>query len=780
MITLDTDNIYSVSKFEELLNESLKRGTCYKTKHLSYYNSICAFDIETSNFTTESFEDHKDIYLYNYLKGAKIRVTDCEPVKHPYLTFSRKTGIYIDEYYDELTRLFHGTFPACYDPVEQQHNIIDVFEHNRPDLYDDSNKHSIMYCWQFAIDGRVIFGRTWEEVRALMDILKKYTSKEKRVIIWVHNLAFEFQFIRRFFEWKKVFAIAPRKPIYATTVDGIEFRCSYILTNYSLAKLSDQLQKYQIAKLDTLDYEKVRTPQTPMSWPEVRYCINDVLVVSAYIQECVITERTLANIPLTATGYCRRYVRKMCLYGTSKANRNKQYNYYHGLMQSLKIHDADEYLQMKRAFSGGFTHTSCRHSGKIMDNVDSIDFTSSYPYVCLSSSGFPMSSGRVVKPESREQFEEYLKYYWCMFDAEFIGLTPKYINENYISKSHCFIQEKVVNNNGRVVSADRIVTTITHIDFDIIRRTYKWQHLYIHNMRIYEKGYLPVEIIKSIIKLYQDKTILKGVKGKETEYLQGKALLNSVYGMMVTDLVRDEITYNDTWEEEPADIEKCIEKYNNNSKRFTFFAWGIHVVKVATYNLWLGLLNMGDDYIYADTDSLKILNFEKHLPFINAYNHQCEVKLKAMCNHYGLDYSELEPLTIKGEKKPLGVYDHDGHYRRFKALRAKCYMYEESDGHINITVSGVNKKIAVPYLLDTYGDYIFEAFSDKLEIPAGKTGKLTHVYIDYLQSGEVTDYQGNDYRFIDEPAGVYLEPTSYYFSLDAQYIDYIKGVQYYK
>ena len=250
--------------------------------------------------------------------------------------------------------------------------------------------------------------------------------------------------------------------------------------------------------------------------------------------------------------------------------------------------------------------------------------------------------------------------------------------------------------------------------------------------------------------------------------------------MMVTDIVRDEIVYQDTWTEEPADIEKCIEKYNNNSKRFTFFAWGIHVVKVATYNLWLGLLNMGDDYIYADTDSLKILNFEKHLPFINAYNHQCEVKLRAMCNHYGLDYSELEPLTIKGEKKPLGVYDHDGHYKRFKALRAKCYMYEESDGHINITVSGVNKKIAVPYLLDTYGNSIFEAFSDKLEIPAGKTGKLTHVYIDYLQSGEVTDYQGNDYRFIDEPAGVYLEPTSYYFSLDAQYIDYIKGVQYYK
>ena len=51
----------------------------------------------------------------------------------------------------------------------------------------------------------------------------------------------------------------------------------------------------------------------------------------------------------------------------------------------------------------------------------------------------------------------------------------------------------------------------------------------IKNMRIYRRGFLPKELIEAIIKLYKDKTMLKGVIGKEIEYGNAKALLNSVY-----------------------------------------------------------------------------------------------------------------------------------------------------------------------------------------------------------------------------------------------------------
>lgn len=777
MLTLETDKIYSVSETDKLITEAIKDGTLYKTKKLSYYNIICAFDIETTNYISDS-ETYIDEYLYNYMRGTVIRCKEITPVNSVTgLTFSKTKGIPIDEYYQDLCVMFPGTFPETYRPDEQMNNLIEVFKDNIPSA--ETNKQSIMYCWQFAINGRVIFGRTWEEFKQLIDTLNKYTNKHLRLLIYVHNLAFEFQYIRTMFNWHKVFSIAPRKPIYAITADGLEFRCSYILTNYSLAKLSDQLQKNHIKKLvGELDYKLERSPLTPMSWNEISYCINDVLVVSAYIDEQREIEKGLQNIPLTATGYCRRYCRKMCLYGKNKKYRNAHYKQYRALMDSLTIDGADEYNQLRRAFQGGFTHASARFSGVELQNVDSIDFTSSYPY-CLLSELYPMSSGQKVEPKTPEEFKHYLKYYCCIFDVEFKGLLPKCINENYISTSHCYIKENYVANNGRIVSADRICTTITNIDFDIIRRTYIWKTIKIRNMRIYRKGYLPRDLLLAIIKLYQDKTTLKGVIGKEQEYLNGKALLNAVYGMMVTSISKDEIIYEDTWTVEPADIEKDVDKYNKSIKRFLFYPWGVFCTAYARANLWCGILNFGDDYIYADTDSIKCLNLAKHMDYVNSYNKLCEKKLRVMCQHMNIDYSELEPLTIKGEKKPLGVWDFDGHYDKFKTLGAKRYLVEQN-GNIHMTVAGVNKHVAVPYLRSKYGNDIFTYFNSGLEIPAGQTGKLTHVYLDSLQSGVMIDYLGKEYKYREQPPGVFLEDAAYYFDIAQDYLNYIKGVQFRK
>ena len=396
-------------------------------------------------------------------------------------------------------------------------------------LGEDANKYSIMYCWQFAINGKVIFGRYWNEFLNLMDIIGQYTNKHNRLIVYVHNLSFEFQYLRKLLSWYKVFSVSQRKPIYAITDFGVEFRCSYILTNYALADLAGKLKHYDIKKLDTLDYELVRSPETPMQFEtEIAYCINDVLVVSAYIQECILDERFISNIPLTATGYCRRYTRKMCLYGEDKKMRTKQYNHYRAIMQSLKIKGAKEYNQLKRAFAGGFTHASSRFSGKIQSNVASFDEASAYIF-SLCCELLPMSTSKEVNPRTREEFEHYLKYYCCIFDAEFIDIEATFLNDNYISISHCYVKEEPIKNNGRLFSAKRICTTLTNVDLEIIRRTYKYKTMRIKNMRIYKKGFLPRELIMAVIKLYKDKTSLKGVKGKETEYNNAKALLNSVY-----------------------------------------------------------------------------------------------------------------------------------------------------------------------------------------------------------------------------------------------------------
>ena len=655
---------------------------------------------------------------------------------------------------------------------------------DKPTKTDHNEKRSVMYVWQLAINGRVIIGRTWEEFTKVIDHISMVlqTDRYQRIIIYVHNLAFEFQFIRKLFDWHKVFSIDKRKPIYAITENGIEFRCSYILTNYSLAKLGEQLHKYKVSKLvGDLDYKKIRHDKTPLSDQEMQYCINDVLVVSAYIQEQIETEKYIYKIPLTCTGYCRRFVRKNCLYGSSRKEWRHQFARYHSQMMSLQITDVEEYKQLKRGFMGGFTHAGSYWSSYTIENVDSIDFTSSYPYVLLSEQ-FPMSTGQIVQIHSNEELENYLSKYCCLFDCKFYGIKAKFKYENYLSTSKCYQKTNVVENNGRVYSCDILATTLTEQDFDIIRKTYTFDRCDIANFRIYEKGYLPIEIIKSIIKLYSDKTTLKGVKDKEQEYLVSKGLLNSVYGMMVTDIIRDEIIYSDTWEIQPADPEKQIEKYNNSRRRFLFYPWGVWCTAYARKNLWTGIVNFKEDYIYSDTDSIKCKNIEKHQDYIKAYNRQCELKLRHMCDYYGIDYQELLPKTIKGVEKPLGVWDwetKDNIYKKFKTLGAKRYMVYQGD-ELSLTVSGVNKKVAVPYLASMYSiDECFDHFNNGLVIPEQFTGKLTHYYIDKEYKGQITDYQGNTTTY-DSLSGIFLEPAAYEFDITADYINFLKGVYYTK
>lgn len=674
---------------------------------------------------------------------------------------------------------------------KESQNIVKVYEVpaafdiETTSFYVDNAKAAIMYEWTFGINGNVIIGRTWEEFETMIDTIVKHLhlADDKRLIIYVHNLSFEFQFIRKHFKWIKIFAIDTRKPIYAITDSGIEFRCSYLLSGYSLAKLSDELQKYPVKKMSgDLDYSLMRHCKTILTDKELKYCENDVRVVMAYIKERIEIDGGIIKIPHTKTGYVRNYCRNACLYtGTNHKRNVGKYASYHNLMDALTL-EVDEYMQLKRAFQGGFTHANALYSEQELDNVASYDFTSSYPYVMVSEM-FPMSKGRLVngngKLHSTTEFYSLLKHYCCVFDVRIYGIMTKVPFENPISRSRCFGVKNEVIDNGRIVCADELSTTITEQDYFIFSYFYSWDKIEIANFRVYEKAYLPTDFVKSILKLYSDKTTLKGVKGKEVEYLAGKGMLNATYGMAVTDICRDENVYteNHIWETESCDVAKSIDDYNNSKKRFLFYPWGVWVTAYARRNLFTGIIELENDYVYSDTDSVKVLNHEKHKEYFENYNKQCRAKLEMACKYHKIPFESVEPSTIKGVKKLLGVWDFEGVYKRFKTLGAKRYMVEESNGDISMTVSGVNKNVAVPYLIDTYGkEGIFAAFDDSLLIPPDYTGKNTHTYIDDIQKGILIDYNGVECDF-EELSGVHLEKAEYSLSMSIAYLDYIRGVR---
>ena len=213
--------------------------------------------------------------------------------------------------------------------------------------------------------------------------------------------------------------------------------------------------------------------------------------------------------------------------------------------------------------------------------------------------------------------------------------------------------------------------------------------------------------------------------------------MNSIYGMSVTAVVRDTIVYDGKWETFPADVEEQIDDYNKSFNRFLYYPWGIWVTAYARRNLWYGIISMGDDYVYADTDSIKFLNYDKHKPFIEWYNNMIEEKLKKICSLYKIPFNRMKPKTQEGVVALIGVWDLDGQYSRFKTLGAKRYLVEhKATGELELTVAGLSKSNGLEYMkrkCNYDNSKVFEMFDDELYIPAEETGKNTHTYIDTPQ-----------------------------------------------
>lgn len=661
-------------------------------------------------------------------------------------------------------------------------NIESAFDIETTSYINNGEKSAFMYIWMFGLGlGKEIFyGRTWEEFLDLCEKLQQYfgLNENRRLVIYVHNLGYEFQFMCNYFNWENVFAINERKPIKALCSYGIEFRDSYILSGYSLANTAKNLTTHKVRKMEgDLDYSLIRHQSTQLTEKELGYCSNDIEIILAYINEQIVQYEDITKIPLTNTGRVRKYVKDACYYTSSnhrKSNRGK-YQRYRQIMSDLTL-DKATYIQLKRAFMGGFTHSNPNHTNKTLENVSSIDLTSSYPTVMLADK-FPMSRAKELNITTVEELKKAMSLYCLVFDLKLEGLRNTLKYESYISESKCFKMVKPVINNGRVYDAEMIQTTITDVDFNIIEKVYEWDKISIANVRGFVKAYLPKSIIESILNLYQDKTTLKGVEGKEVEYLLSKGMLNSVYGMCVTDVVKDEHVFNDTWGVERVDVDEKIDEYNKSKNRFLFYPWGIWVTAYARRNLWTAILNIGDDYIYSDTDSIKMLNFDKHKEYVEKYNKHIGKKLADMMEHYKLNVELLAPKTIQGKAKPLGIWEFEGNYSHFKTLGAKRYLVKEN-GEFHLTVAGLSKKNGINHMVNICGgdtEQVFNIFNDNLYIPADKTGKMTHTYIDTEKEMFVVDYDGVEERVLTL-SGIHLEPCDFTLSISEQYNQFLRAI----
>lgn len=177
---------------------------------------------------------------------------------------------------------------------------------------------STMYIWMFSINELVYYGRTWEEFIQFLNLLEVSTSGIKKYV-FVHNLSFEFNFLRNIIKYKNVFSRKARKVIKCELLDyNIEFRCTYYMTNVKLERLPE-LYKLPVQKLSgTLDYTKIRHSESYISKDELQYCENDCLVIYYYIKLQLEKFKNVNRLPLTSTGFVRKELK-------SRIYRNYKY-----------------------------------------------------------------------------------------------------------------------------------------------------------------------------------------------------------------------------------------------------------------------------------------------------------------------------------------------------------------------------------------------------------------------------------------------------------------------
>lgn len=559
-------------------------------------------------------------------------------------------------------------------------NIFATFDIETSTRWDRSkdgtpeNAESWMYQWQFCIDNKVIFGRRWEEFQELVEKLQEIgCDSDHFIVCYVHNLPFEFQFMQNFLTWEEIFARKKRKPIKARCFEGIEFRCSYMLSNMSLEKFCENEKGVIHCKnVGVYDYRKIRTPITPFTEIEESYHYNDV----RGLYECIesrLRDDTLITIPMTSTGYVRRQYSE-AMQADKKSMR---------AVQAIHV-SRETYTMLKQAFRGGDTHANAYWVNELLENIDSWDIQSSYPYAMMVGK-FPMTTFQKVNPANLLEWEKKEDFALLMHikleGVQYIGKTGM----PYISFSKCQNVKKSINDNGRILKAQSLEMTITDIDLKIIREVYKIDALYCSRLYISKYGYLPVPIRKTLLQLFTEKTLLKGIEGKEYEYMKSKNRVNGSYGMMVTDILQDIITYiAGEWGEEEVNIDEKIEKYNKNRKRFLAYQWGVWVTAHARMNLHKGREALGRDAIYSDTDSNKVFN--GHIEFYEKLNSEIIKLIKS---------SPIPPVVKTSEGNVyMGIWDHDAHYKEYKTMGAKKYCYlDGKDNKIHVTVAGLSKKL---------------------------------------------------------------------------------------
>lgn len=627
------------------------------------------------------------------------------------------------------------------------------------DITEDGHRLNHIVCWSIAlryngINRFCVYGRKPTELCDFLLNIKNHLPCT-HLIIYFHNLSFDWQFIRKFcFKlWgtpREQLNTKSHYPVNIEFSNGIIFRDSLILAQVSLAKWSEQMNVEHGKAVGMWDYEQIRNQDTPLTDDELTYIFDDVLAGVECLDELRkrLNKRPY-NLPWTATGIVREMTRK-------EAQKHR------GHLEFVKqAFDYNGYIQCQSTYHGAYTHANRFYVNEVItEPVFCYDFNSSYPFVMLSEK-FPAGKFMSISDTAIDGILRYSNDYAFLFKLVAVGVKLKDFHQPmpYLQSSKCLDSVNAVIDNGRILEADAVAIYLTEIDLKILSEQYTFEKHICKEVMYAKKDYLPRWFTDLVYRLYEQKCQLK--YGDKTEYALSKARVNSLYGMCVQRIlpqIIQEVYYSDEYRVlEMPNPEENYDKEIKKRGHVLNYQTGVWITAYACKNLF-DLGKCCGIWLYSDTDSVYCT--DPNLSMIAEYNKRALEKLQA--NGYDI-------ITVDGHKFQLGEASPDGEYMEFVTVGAKRYAKRDINGKLSITVAGVPK---VGY--KTLNNDI-RNFRRGLIFKGEDTGKRQHFYgyVDEIYVDENGNEQG-DYVDLD-PCDYLLDDI---FSVDDVLIEKI-GVNYY-
>ena len=343
-----------------------------------------------------------------------------------------------------------------------------------------------------------------------------------------------------------------------------------------------------------------------------------------------------------------RYLQEKNIKGmtmSSSAYKNWLKDKYQLAKNNMKKSPDEEVVEIvRKSYRGGITKVNPKYAGMEFNDVISFDVNSLYPSV-MYENPMPIGDGKIYKT-----LEEGRK------DLRSLFIIVAFVSYGKVrTGKHAFIGNNSGFSYSRKYSYDDVLEN---------KMLYLWEDEFELFKLVYDAEYTIIKVVgwkkaNFVFKDYIDRwyDVKKNAKN-DTERSLAKLMLNSLYGKFGMNDVR--VT------RQPVAIgDSIIYKTIENNTTYYYKEVASYITSKARCKLASFMNKCGDNFLYCDTDSVYFI---------------------------GHEIPDIFKDVVDSSK--LGYWKYEGHYTRFKALKAKCYIKQLDDGEIVRRVAGCPKECA--------------------------------------------------------------------------------------